>query len=254
MASAVSQKAMDHRRHGVVTSYTYPVVSVSHSNMGSNPSWIGACPCCVGKAGARCPPPPSERHAAAEAAFAKVVANQVVKLALLSPMCDAIRELDGQVQRGLVRRQAAAWIASSMRPVDGDYRFFFYPSNLLRCVLHATNHKTDDCKCLDTVLVWGCCPTQVFLRPPEERWESVVTALQGALHQRERRPQWESLLLTYGCIPCEQYRPVENKVTGHVTLVPEHDGSSPWLKSRMLEWARWHPRCRKRQWVAAMVS
>jgi hypothetical protein len=215
---------------------------------------VVVCPCCVGRAGARRPPPPSERHAGAEAAFAKVVAKEVVQLESYSSMCDAITKLDDQVQRGLVRRQGAACIASSIRPVDSTGRF--YPCNLLRCLLQPAKHKTDDCKCLDMVLAWGCCPTQVFFWPAKEpRWclGPLATSFCLAMQHHGTRPQWVSALLTFGCIPCQRCTPVEDKVTGHVTLVPERYGCSPWLKARMLEWARWHPRCLKRQWVAAMV-
>jgi hypothetical protein len=211
---------------------------------------VVVCPCCVGKAGARCLPPPSERHAAAEAVFARLVAKQIVQLALCSPVCDTILELDDQVQRGLVRREAAAHIASSMRLVDVAGKWF--PSNLLRCVLQGTKHKTTDCKCVENVLAWGCCPSQVLLWP-RRGYVGTGTALLLALQRRETRPQWVRILLVYGCMPCQQFRQLTNKVTGHVTLVPEHD-STPWFKSRMLEWARWHRRCRKRQWVAAVVS
>jgi hypothetical protein len=212
---------------------------------------VVVCPFCVGKAAASRYPLTSEWHAEAEAAFGQVVAKQVVQLGCPSTVCDAVTELDDQVQRGLVRRQVAASIASSMHPIDAAGRF--YPSNLLRCVLQPAKHETNDCKCLDKVLAWGCCPTQVLVWPPQQRWGSLGTSVCLALGHRETRPQWVRVLLTYGCIPCQQYRQLTNKVTGHVTLVPERYGCSPWLKARMLERARWHPRCLKRQWVAAMV-
>lgn len=82
---------------------------------------------------------------------------------------------------------------------------------------------------------------------------SVRTALQMALQCKKKGHQWMRLLLTSGCIPCQRYTPVPNKITGHVTLVPD-PVSSFWFKLRMLEWARWHRRCHKRQWVAAMVA
>jgi hypothetical protein len=161
-------------------------------------------------------------------------------------MCGTVMKLDDQVHRGLVRRQAAACIASTPTFAGG-----YFSSTLLRCVLQGKKHRSSDCTCLESVLAWGCCPTQLQLWPPsEERWVSISTAVHLALQRRETRPQWVRILLTYGCIPCQQYRQLTNKVTGKVTLVPEHD-STPWFKSRMLEWARWHRRCRKRQWITA---
>jgi hypothetical protein len=215
------------------------------------------CPCCVERTGARCCPPPSQRHAAAEAAFAEVVAQEVNQLAQQSFICDTVHYLDDQVQRGLVRRQTAAWIASSPSNVASSpsSAAVFYPSTLLRCVLQPAKHKTDDCKCVDMVLAWGCCPTQVVFFPAEALmgW-SVRTALQMALQYRKKEHQWVRILLTYGCIPCQQYKQLTDKVTGHVTLAPDPVRSSPWFKSRMLQWARWHQRCRKRQWVAAITT
>ncbi len=220
--------------------------------METDPALVVVCPCCVGKAGGRRPPPPSEPHAAAEAAFAKVVAKEVVQLILPSVVCDTILELDEQVQRGLVRRQAAACMASSMRPVDVDGELGYYPSNLLRCVLLAVKHKTIDCKCVETVLAWGCCPTQVSLCS-DVRWGGYMsTALSLALPLCERRPQWVRALVTSGCIPCHFYRVVDNRSAGLVTLVPV-PVITAWFKSHMLQWRRWHRRCCKRQWITASM-
>ena len=219
--------------------------------MQTDPMPVVVCPCCVERTGARRRPLLSQRHAVAEAAFAKAVAKEVEQLESYSSMCDTVHYLDDKVQRGHVRRHAAAWIASSPSTVYG-----FYPSTLLRCVLQPAKHKTDDCKCVDMVLAWGCCPTQVVqvvFSPAELPVGSVRTALQIALQCRKKGHQWVRLLLTYGCIPCEWYRPVQDDMTGRVTLAP-YPASSPWFKSRMLEWARWQQRCRKRQWVAAMTT
>lgn len=219
-----------------------------HSNPGSMTTI--SCPCCVGK-GIHQVLPPSRHHAAAEAAFGDAVAKEVSRLGFTRLMCDAVQALDDQVQRGFVRRQAAARMASS-GCVFGTGARHQYDSTLLRCVLQPYKHKTSDCKCVETVLAWGCCPTQVALCS-DVRWGGYMsTALSLALPLCERRPQWVRALVTSGCIPCHFYRVVDNRSAGLVTLVPV-PVITAWFKSHMLQWRRWHRRCCKRQWITASM-
>ncbi len=208
---------------------------------------IVVCPCCIDKPGFGLPLPPSDRHAAAEALFVEVIAKEVALTVYRTSLCDTVQELDTQVQRGLVRRQASACIASATRPVLGTY-----PSNLLRCVLQAERHKAHDCMCLETVLAWGCCPTLVAL-PPDTLWVDIVSALNMANECLSRRKQWMRALLSFGSIPCRFYMAGDEDATGHATLVPLHDNFTFWMDALMLQWKRWHPRTRKRRWIALTV-
>lgn len=165
-----------------------------------------------------------------------------------TPLCDTVQELETQVQRGLVRRQASACIASATRPVRGTF-----PSNLLRCVLQTVKHKARDCMCVETVLAWGCCPTLVAL-PPDTLWaDDIVSALYLANECHSIRKQWMHALLSFGSIPCRFYMAKDEDATGYVTLVPLHLNNTHWMDARMPQWTRWHPRTRKRRWIALTV-
>jgi hypothetical protein len=158
--------------------------------------------------------------------------------------------LDDQVQRGLVRGQAAAICASDVSPVMCDR---YFASNLLRCVLQARKHSITDCKCVETVLAWGCCPTQVMVCPIRMREVSVMST---ALHEvrtagGDRKDQWIRALCSTGSTPCSWYNYAVTS-SGLAALDPWH--ASVFAAGGYTgQWHRWHRRRHKRQWFAAMV-
>jgi hypothetical protein len=185
-------------------------------------------------------PPPSECHAVAEAAFGEVVAKEVAGLYRPSTVCDTVLMLDDQVQRGLVRRQAAAYNASVLRPLCA-----YYDYNLLRCVLLVDKHGTDDCKCVETVLAWGCCPTMIYAYRVQAAPVCLSTSLACALMSDvagRRGEQWVTALATFGCLPCSYYRVVCDKVVVGSALHTDF----------LRQWRCWHGRCRRIEWIAAM--
>lgn len=195
-------------------------------------------------------PPPSQIHGGAEAAFRAIVAKEVVDLYVASPVCDTVQALDDQVQRGLVRRQAAAFLASGM--MKGP----MYDTNLLRCVL-TNKHKTPECDCLETVLSWGCCPTQV-VQYASDREDTTPSAfglvLVGISIGRERDRCLRSLL-HWGTMPWRGFRLVTVAKDGaRAVVMPLTERKTTKYSAHGLllqaQWRRWHFRRGKRQWVA----
>ncbi len=236
-----------------------------HSNPGSMTTL--SCPCCVGK-GIHQVVPPSRYHAAAEAAFGDAVAKEVSRLGFTRLMCDAVQALDDQVQRGFVRRQAAARMASS-GCVFGTGARHQYDSTLLRCVLQPYKHKTSDCKCLETVLAWGCCPTLLgYGKGSGVLYQSALfEALRCGRHGDMEKP-WVRTLLSWGSIPCVWYRIVGDSKRRGATLAPVSDmsgwfglklfkdketGAGPTMSAVRHQWHRWHQRAQKRRWIAAAL-
>jgi hypothetical protein len=192
-------------------------------------------------------PPPSDRHAAAEAAFARVVATVVAHMDFGSSLCDTVQALDEQVHCGYVRRQAAAVIGSGTSHV---LSFSYKPSTLLRCVLQANKHKSSPCSCLDTVLAWGCCPTVVMSsvtstghHPDGQSLTAVAVA---------QRDCWVRSLLNWGSLPWDLYHVREGAFVcstlqkhGH-NMGQETRAGMPRAQG---QWRRWHGRRCRQLWV-----
>lgn len=204
------------------------------------------CPWCMTQRSCRSPLAPSDRHAEAEAAFADVVAKEVGRYLYEQNPCDTVQALDGLVQRGAVRRQAAGVIASTLYPVPGSTTACL--NNLLACVLQGLRHKTRDCTCLETVLSWECCPTLVRLRP---RCTEATTAISVAI-----RKSHVLSLLRWGSLPWPICGMKPKAGSLAVPTIFDWMVAVPEVWAAQGQWPRWHWRRCKRQWVAflALVS
>jgi hypothetical protein len=192
-----------------------------------------SCLCCTSRKNKR--PPYSMAHRAAEKAFGDAIA-QLVRAP--RDVCTVIRALDGQVQHGTVRRQAAGFFASRLYPafsssVDRDMRA------LMRI---AACHGGMVCDCLHLVLDWGCCPTVMY------HWGPTVTALtaRGHLHTVVSWP----VLSAYGSLPWEYCKmQTMGCRNNRVVVMQSVSAATPYVS----QWRQWHGRRGRRLWTSVCV-
>jgi hypothetical protein len=193
------------------------------------------CLCCTWRKNKR--PLYSVAHRAAEKAFGDAIA-QLVRAP--RDVCAVIRALDGQVQHGTVRRQAAGFLASRLYPafssiVDRDMRA------LMRIV---ARHGGMGCDCLHRVLDWGCCPT--VIRYYGGKTLTALTA-RGLCYSSLSRP----MLSAHGSLPWDfcKLKLVEPSYT-RVVMQSVFRAQFPSLP----QWRQWHGRRGRRLWTSVCVS
>lgn len=95
--------------------------------------------------------------------MADIIYEQVLHILSMSfRICYVVQELDSLVQKGRVRRHAAAFMASEMHHVHRVMGVSLDSRNFLRAVFqHHVNAQGFSCECINTVMAWGTCPTVV---------------------------------------------------------------------------------------------
>jgi hypothetical protein len=209
---------------------------------------VAACPCCVGRRNG--PLPHSKSHAAAEAAFARVIAREIdTRNHPCQTYCATVQQLNQQVCDGRVRKQAAAYFASRPSPIFERCSLSY---GFLRLLLRQDRHE-DGCACVDVVLAWGTCPTLVTV-VGNQRGTTAFGLVQGE--------RWRQALVAYGGMPWPSFHTMdfvgEANPRISVARIHEYFGNHRmpidmlWLEALQRQWFRWHNRIGRRLWVAVV--
>jgi hypothetical protein len=192
--------------------------------------------------GVRCarnqPPAPSTVHAAAEARFADHVMKVGEHFRCASDFCKWICGLDACVRSGSVRRQSAAFHASS----------FLHRRRGIRdaLLIDVLTHMTTRCPCLRTVLNWGVCPTAIGDCFPRRQVSYESSLGYARTWVPSDLAKWaEQELLMYGAAPCLSFRVAQlgNELR---VVVPKPTEISSNARKR---WWRWHARQCRVRWI-----
>lgn len=195
-----------------------------------------ACPCCFGRRGNEKALPPSEEHEALEQSYATALADAVSAPRYI---CDLVQVLHLQVQSGAVRRQAAAHMVSRRQLLATGFPF---PVCFLKAVVQEIGHvHKPECRCIDLVLSWGCCPSVVAS-------DGVRILTPFAFCVTMWQPQKTiQALLAYGCLPWALRNEQPPCWTAPITTRCVID-----VRAAQMQWARWHGRLCRRLWVMCM--
>jgi hypothetical protein len=185
--------------------------------------------------------------------MADIVYQQVMHMFSMScRICYVVQELDSLVQKGRVRRHAAACMASEVHDVDSVMGVSQDSRNFLRAVLqHHVNAQAFSCECINTVMAWGTCPTVV-----QRVAMGALTLTSLGINIRE---QWQRTLLAYGAMPWTGYRVRADRGTGQCVMTFMAYAAHDVLRGVNLcraqkQWQQWHGRRRKRLWLTVVAT
>jgi hypothetical protein len=214
--------------------------------------------CCHGKCIRLQKPPESPLHALEESLLQAQIALECMSMDCDRPQfCEWIRNVEGKVCLGLVRREAAAYLASSFYHTTMNYAS--PKCSLLFVILDQTSSHRPGCTCLLTVLGWGTCATVICDSPGEKRqgrwWTKTAV---GKMRWWPATHMYA--LLAYGSLPwtvyCSASYPAVLRVRRRMNDAYLDDTASPAqivkVPIAQAEWCRWHMRRSRRLWLSRL--
>lgn len=219
---------------------------------------------------------PSDAHAVAEMLFELeveslckdiVVMHRNMPRFVTQYVCDRVQVLHDDVERGDVRRQAAALAASRLQTLPQPIR---WSGTLLYVIMAASTHN-DGCPCMTHVLSWGTCPSVLTGPAPHVTLDASDTYDSWTPFWLTIRPRpatamtlnakWREELLAYGSVPWIQLEMASSLPNGPanrytMTLHSYACGAPtdvPMFKSQA-QWRRWHARRARLAWVTVAVD
>jgi len=208
---------------------------------------------------------PSDTHAEAERLFEleiQSLCSDMVSIDEGMPrfvtrcVCNRVQSLHDCVQRGDVRRPAAALAASRLQTLPKPIR---WTASLLYVIMEASKHIAQ-CSCLTHTLSWGTCPTLLTGPAPDERPHHarpplhLLTAFGFAMRRRVANTldaKWRDELLAYGSAPwlmgMVSSHP-NGSAYGYAMTFPQKLKDVPNFRWQA-QWRRWHARRARLVWA-----